>query len=204
MFGSLKNMKPNLLRQGLIGLLLLALIFSVIPQPAVAADNAQTQCATKHTVKAGETLSSIAVTYGVTWQEIAEANNLKDPYVIYVGQVLCIPEGADVDDSTDQDTGSTSKPSGPTFDVTFEDNIIIRIVASGYPASQSHIVRVSEFNQRWIFTEFGVIGRFRTDKNGKADIYMRLPQEYRDKVLVFCLKNAFTDATQCGLFSPFE
>jgi LysM repeat protein len=47
----------------------------------------------KHTVKQGETLSSIARRYGTTWQAIAQANNLQNPNQIYVGQKLKIPSG---------------------------------------------------------------------------------------------------------------
>lgn len=46
-----------------------------------------------HTVKAGETLFSISLQYGVSWPTIAEANKLTSPYVIYVGQTLVIPGG---------------------------------------------------------------------------------------------------------------
>ncbi len=46
---------------------------------------------TTHVVQSGETLSTIAQRYGVTWQAIAQANNLANPNVIYVGQRLLIP-----------------------------------------------------------------------------------------------------------------
>lgn len=46
---------------------------------------------TTHTVKANEGLGSIARSYGVNWQAIAQANNIADPNTIFVGQVLVIP-----------------------------------------------------------------------------------------------------------------
>lgn len=46
-----------------------------------------------HIVQRGETLKSIAPRYGVTWQDIAAANNLRNPNLIYVGQKLIIPVG---------------------------------------------------------------------------------------------------------------
>lgn len=46
-----------------------------------------------HTVRAGETLFRISLRYGISWQVIAEANDLESPYVIYVGQTLVIPGG---------------------------------------------------------------------------------------------------------------
>lgn len=46
-----------------------------------------------HVVSPGETLFHISLRYGVSWQAIAQANNLTPPYVIYVGQPLVIPGG---------------------------------------------------------------------------------------------------------------
>lgn len=45
----------------------------------------------KHTVKRGDTLSSIAARYGSTVSRIAQANNIKNVNLINVGQVLEIP-----------------------------------------------------------------------------------------------------------------
>ncbi|MCL4528862.1 MAG: LysM peptidoglycan-binding domain-containing protein [Chloroflexi bacterium] len=44
-----------------------------------------------YTVKAGDTLYAIAVKYGTTVQAIAAANNISNPSLISVGQVLQIP-----------------------------------------------------------------------------------------------------------------
>lgn len=43
-----------------------------------------------HTVQAGETLSEIAVSYGMSWQDLATANGLSDANRIYVGQQLTV------------------------------------------------------------------------------------------------------------------
>ncbi|MER2600314.1 MAG: LysM peptidoglycan-binding domain-containing protein [Caldilineales bacterium] len=47
--------------------------------------------ATVYTVSTGDTLSGIAELFGVTWEEIAAANNMEAPYMIYRGQRLVIP-----------------------------------------------------------------------------------------------------------------
>lgn len=44
-----------------------------------------------HRVQSGESLSSIGILYGIPWQLIAEANNIEDPYPIFLGQELTIP-----------------------------------------------------------------------------------------------------------------
>ena len=47
-----------------------------------------------HVVAPGESLSTIGDLYGVPWLQIAQANNIPEPYVIQVGQELIIPVGA--------------------------------------------------------------------------------------------------------------
>lgn len=64
---------------------------------AMAATVTTAQTACSHTVRSGDTLFSIARTYGVTVAEIVAANALANPNRILPGQVLTIPaEGCDV------------------------------------------------------------------------------------------------------------
>jgi len=49
-------------------------------------------CARWHIVRRCETLSSIALRYGVPLSKLMAANNLTDPDFIWVGQKLCIPD----------------------------------------------------------------------------------------------------------------
>lgn len=44
-----------------------------------------------YVVKAGDTLSGIGARYGVAWKDIATLNNIKNPNLIYVGDILKIP-----------------------------------------------------------------------------------------------------------------
>ena len=59
--------------------------------PGVTATPVATTEVQTHTVKAGDTLSSIAVQYGVTVQSIMEANQISNPNLINAGQQLVIP-----------------------------------------------------------------------------------------------------------------
>ena len=43
-----------------------------------------------YTVRSGDTLSGIASRYGTTYQQLAEWNNISNPNLIYVGQVLIV------------------------------------------------------------------------------------------------------------------
>lgn len=45
----------------------------------------------QHVVQQGEWLYSIARKYGISWEAIADANNLVYPYTVYPGDVLYIP-----------------------------------------------------------------------------------------------------------------
>jgi LysM repeat protein len=60
--------------------------------PGVTPTPAPTAAVKKHVVQPGETMSAIAVRYGVTVQAILQANKLTDPNYLRVGQELVIPE----------------------------------------------------------------------------------------------------------------
>jgi murein DD-endopeptidase MepM/ murein hydrolase activator NlpD len=45
-----------------------------------------------YTVKPGDTLSAIAAQFGFTTDTLADANDIRDQNIIYIGQVLTIPE----------------------------------------------------------------------------------------------------------------
>lgn len=59
-------------------------------QPAATASPS----GSKYVVKPGDTLSGIAVTFGVDLDGLAAANHLSDPYPIVDGQTLTIPSGS--------------------------------------------------------------------------------------------------------------
>ena len=65
-----------------------------------------------YTVKKGDTLSAIAQQYGTTYQEIAKANGISNPNLIYEGQTLNI--GGDTPSETVTAPSTTETPSTPT------------------------------------------------------------------------------------------
>jgi lipoprotein-anchoring transpeptidase ErfK/SrfK len=69
----------------------------VIPQRTSVASGA-------HVVQRGETLSSIALRYGVTASSLAQANRLHNPNLVYVGQRLSVPSN-----------GSPTAPTNPAL-----------------------------------------------------------------------------------------
>lgn len=90
-------------------LLLLALLVAALPtQPAAA----QEAAGTVYVVQAGDTLSGIARRYGVTVADLAAANGLLNPNLIYVGQRIAIPAASAAAAPTIQPTGQpTSQPT---------------------------------------------------------------------------------------------
>lgn len=54
----------------------------------------------EHIVKAGETMSDIAVSYGVSMSDILKANELKDPNRLSEKQLLLVPDSSDAVDAT--------------------------------------------------------------------------------------------------------
>lgn len=64
---------------------------SDVPATSTPASNATTQEDTVHRVASGDTLFGIAQRYGVTVQQIIQANNLTNPDRLSVGQELIIP-----------------------------------------------------------------------------------------------------------------
>ena len=59
-----------------------------VEKDQAAADKADVD----YVVVAGDTVSKIAIRYGLDWKELAQYNKLANPNLIYVGQTLKIPQ----------------------------------------------------------------------------------------------------------------
>ena len=69
-----------------------------------------------YTVKDGDTLSAIAKQYGKSYQEIAEANGISNPNLIYAGQTLEIGDTTAKSDSTSQPSSVNTETKAPSSD----------------------------------------------------------------------------------------
>ena len=100
-------------------------------QPKVAPGQA-----TQHRVAAGDRLGAVAQAYGLSLEALARANGLSAPYVIYVGQVLQVPSGAEaapVRYVVRQ--GDTLSDIARRFDVSMADVAATNRIASPYTLS---------------------------------------------------------------------
>lgn len=97
-----------------------------------------------HTVQPGETLSRIALQYGVTVQQIVQLNNISNPNLIYVGQVLVIRSGPAPTPAPTATAGPTNTPA-PTNTPT----------ATPVPGRITHTVQRGETLSR-IALQYGV------------------------------------------------
>ncbi len=74
-------------------------------------------------VKKGDTLSGIAKRYGVSVQELVNVNNIKNPNLIYVGQILIIPTPLNINDLNH--TLYTVRPGNSLYQIAKKYNTTI-------------------------------------------------------------------------------
>lgn len=123
-------------RKLIIVLTILALFLASLGiglQPAQAAT-----CTTWYTVQKGDTLAKIGAKFGVSWQYLADLNNLANPNKIYAGQVLCV--------ST---TGTAPAPGPstiPTFSiVSVARDTSVTIQTYNFPANDKFKVLIGPY-----------------------------------------------------------
>jgi len=187
------NRKQNIYRISLIMLsvLILTSVFAAsFVQPAAAQ-----ACKFKHKVQPGETVSSIAFLYGADWREIAEANKLKEPYVLQVDQVLCIPSGSKPDE-VDEEEANTST-TGPSMDVLIGLSSMWLEVRG---LAKETVYNLQIGNYPGVFTI--KIDRFKTNNNGYYEGWFILPKYYylQKAKMQVCVKNVWTDEVGCSVF----
>ena len=171
--------------------LVLAMLMGALPGAALAAAPAQS-CSVNYTVKSGDTLSSIAASYSVNWQDVASANNLNSPYVLTIGQSLCIP-GATTTSTSSTSTTTTTASKG--FTIATQGNRLI-ITVTKFSKKGIYYARAndgSRDNNIWVR-----LGRLRVDKNVNGKVSFQLSKGLRNTTeLAVCLKNVKNDYVSC-------
>ncbi len=78
---------------------------------------------TVHVVQPGENLFRIALRYNMTTEALAQANGIANPRLIYVGQKLTIPTGAQPSPAPGGETTYTVKPGDNLFRIALRYNM---------------------------------------------------------------------------------
>ena len=144
---------------------------------------------TFYTVRAGDTLGKIALAFGTTLSALQQANNIRNPNLIFVGMRLCIPGGV------------SKPPAFPQFRGEYFNNATLAGAASlvrndaaidfnwgvGWPDPR---INADNFSVRWTRTLFFTAGAFRL--TARADDGIRV---FVDNVLVIDEWHAATGAT---------
>ena len=140
----------------------------------------------QYTVKQGDTLYDIAKNHGTTYQEIAKANGISNPNLIYAGQTLNI--GGNTTETPAASSGTTATTTGtaggtpaataPTFNYTQSD----AANQSWADYEQLGTQKPGEYNRTWLDTLGDTINqimnreKFSYDLNGDM-----LYQQYKDQ-----------------------
>ncbi len=81
---------------------------------APAADGGAVTCTASVVVGAGDTLSALGATFNVPWLNIAQANGITSPYVLFPGESLCIPANPAPSNTTPASAARLSFRTGST------------------------------------------------------------------------------------------
>jgi len=114
---------------------------------------------TQHRVQNGETLSIIAARYAVSQGRLAEANNLRSPYRLRVGQVLDLPIASTATAVASVAAPTPAKPAPavaatPAPKAEFDSRYVVRRgdtlsrIATRHGLSEDELMRLNRIKQR--------------------------------------------------------
>lgn len=146
---------------------------------SVAPVSAQS-CSTYYTVKAGDWLLTIGNQFGVHWRDIATANNVANPNIIYVGQVLCIPAASTTTTTTTTTTTATTASGKPVATISIVGVVVDQTVTFqtvNFPANLTFNVLMGPIGTRG---ENGVsAGTFTSGGGGTLTVTADIPAALR-------------------------
>lgn len=178
----------------LVGLVLVLALFA-ISLPKLNSVQAAT-CSTTYTVVAGDTLSAIALKYNTTVQELATANNLKEPYTLTIGQKICITGSSTTASTTPSSTTPTATSSKTFFTASFSGKFVT-IKTNNYP--KKNFYSVNGFLP--YKPDKYILGYLRTTSATSVQQTYQLHKDLRNsKRLTICLKDLVFDNAQCNFY----
>ena len=166
--------------------LALVIVLSALPGTALAA---KPRCVERYTVKEGDTLSSIAKKFDLAWNEITVANRLKEPYLLTVGQRLCIPPEKDV-----KSEGKAPDRKAVDFTVSAAKRTIT--ISGKFPVDGKFLIKVDDAQKtgrKWFKVATMEV---KEDKAFKESF--KLPEDMGYVAIVdICLKDQRTSVLAC-------
>lgn len=138
---------------------------------------------TQYTVKSGDTLSAIAASYGLSVDEIAEANGIDNPNKIVVGQVLEIPG----DDDPGGATGTTVyivAPGDTLYAIAAKFDVSVAAIAEANGISNTNLI---------------VVGQELVIPDGNGPVEPPAPgDEYDEQASAVAMLTSYYDAINAG------
>ncbi|MFN2296627.1 MAG: LysM peptidoglycan-binding domain-containing protein [Candidatus Promineifilaceae bacterium] len=127
---------------------------------------------TAYIVKPGDSLSKIASRFGVTVQEIVDANHIEDPNVVVVGMELTIPDGESAAVDNAQEPAATEIPAAqaevsPAAEAATS---ITQETDAGSTIPGTYVVAAGDSLSK-IAAMFGTVYKVLADLNGIASPY---------------------------------
>lgn len=163
---------------------------------APTAASAQSRCQDTYIVEYGDYLIKIAAEYdGVSFLDIARANDLEPPYTLNRGQELCIPEQR-TSGSTGGSTGGTTTVASGNFSLRRQGDRL-RVIVEDIQRTETYFVKVDDAGKDGL--EWHKVGILSTDSSREGEGTFTLPEELEDaNRLTVCLKNVVTDDLICS------
>jgi hypothetical protein len=177
--------------RGISLLLVISLLAAFVPQLAAAKYDPD-DCAYIYEVRRGATLTSIARAYGTQAKQIVYINEMKQPYTIYVGQSLCIPER---DKKNLDKLASKYANAAAVYFTAGRDGNDILVYTYNYPKTAVEVKGENAGKSGWKLVSIGKIDIARV--GNRHTLRFRLPAELRVKNLLICLKDKHTGYLQC-------
>lgn len=143
-------------------------------------------CRLWHSVKVGETLTTIAGRYETNWRRIAELNGVQSSKDLYPGQKLCIFTTGSVGTITDTITPvviSDSTLSQKVYASNVEEDKFVTLVGKNLIGNTRYNVYLSWMGSR--ITQAIPVGNVLTDKAGTFTATYKIPKTLVDRMKLY-------------------
>ena len=146
--------------------------------PSAAAAESVPGCKQWHTVQSGEYLTKIANLYNTTWLALVEINDLEDPNLIFVGQILCVSVANATTPTTPAKDLPNSTSSIRVYATSVKEDQTVTLQGKYLATSTSYTIYMSNFKANQPVNYW--VGSVTTDKSGAFKVTYNLPKKMYD------------------------